>query len=692
MSDFGNLGDFLPQTEVECRIHGCHNRVKISGEVAMQNIAHGRSPRPARLCDECYAKLQTLQDKEVPCSKPGCTGTWIWNRFQQLEAIAAGHPDRIPHGFCDKCREEMKSISEEKFPCRMKGCKNTWTLTAREKLALNGKPIPHRLCNDCFQKLNSLQDKELKCRVSSCGRTWTWNRYQQLEYLLAGKSLENPPARMCPECAKLYSTLAAKEVPCRIHGCKNSWSWSPFEQLEAIRAEEKNGGTQTPAAPVEAQPKTDAPAPDATAQADAAPQTGTGPKPPARMCSECYSFWSSAKDIEVPCKNQACKNTWICTRSMQLNQKIRGFKTPPPRYCEACAKREKELADREMPCSVPGCTGTWTYKKDEQLRDESFHRDPKPRKCAKCKEFLQSNAPKEVTCAKCGKVFSVSSMQQLLASLGNATLPQFCADCARQNLDAGMPHEAADTSVFRPAIYIPKAGPWLGEETVCVQPSDVTPEKIAAMAASSARVVCIGDEMTVSCPVETQKWSSILQKTLAEKFADVQVLNAGIAGSTTALTLLRLERDLLPFQPNLVIFSCSFADALAMKEADDTALQKLADDTDALVRKCMKAGAKALYWTPNPVDFTQSPFRDASSALDAVIRTTRKAAEGAGAFVVDARALFSVSGEQTSRKWMADWHLHNEAGATNIANWLKDQIHLENLLVPTGPLQQKSSQ
>ncbi len=673
MSEFGNIGDFLPQTEVECRVRGCHNRVKISANVAMQNIVNGKSPRPARLCDECFAKLQTLQDQELPCSKPGCTGTWIWSRFQQLEAIVSGHPDRKPRGFCDKCREEMKAIQEEQHPCRIKGCKNTWTLTAREKLALNGKPIPQRLCNDCYAKLQTLRDREVPCRIKGCSKSWVWSRYQQLEHLVAGKSLDNPPARMCPDCARIYSMLTVKEIPCRIKGCKHTWSWPPFEQLEAILAKQKEN-----------------PQPEGTEQAQE--QKPIEPTPPARMCKDCFTFWNAAKDIERPCKNPACKNTWLFTRGMQLAQRVHGYATPPVRYCEACAKRAQELAPKEMPCSTPGCTGTWTYTVDKQLRDESLHREPEPRQCHKCYEFLASNPQKEILCAKCGKPVKVSSMQQLLASLGSATMPQFCAECTRKQLSEGISAEAAKTSITRPDIYIPKSGPWLAESKLCTLPGDATDAKIAAMAAATVRIVCLGDELTVSSSDPAQKWPVLLQHALAEKFPSVQVFNAGLPGSSTAFTLLRLERDLIPFQPNLVVFSAAFADATSIRHDDEEALQKLYEDTVALIKKCTELGAKILVWTPNPVDFAQAPsnLQNVAASLDAVVKKTLRAAQDTNTPVVDVRALFAANGELTAKKWMDSWLLPNAAGANNIANWLKDQILMDSLVQEGQSLREKN--
>ena len=50
--------------------------------------------------------------------------------------------------------------------------------------------------------------------------------------------------------------------------------------------------------------------------------------------------------------------------------------------------------------------------------------------------------------------------------------------------------------------------------------------------------------------------------------------------------------------------------------------------------------------------------------------------------VVDARALFTVNGDKSARRWMASdsWFLHNEVGAQSIAAWIESAI-VENKLL-----------
>ena len=113
-SNFVSIGDFLPGSEVKCKVHGCNNMVHISSKMAMQNVVDGKSA-PARMCDECFALLQTLEDKEVPCSTPGCEGKWVWTKYQQLVAMRSGHTTP-PRGFCDECHGKMKEMQDRQIP------------------------------------------------------------------------------------------------------------------------------------------------------------------------------------------------------------------------------------------------------------------------------------------------------------------------------------------------------------------------------------------------------------------------------------------------------------------------------------------------------------------------------------------------------------------------------------------------
>ncbi|MBO7535422.1 MAG: hypothetical protein J6T46_15630, partial [Victivallales bacterium] len=163
--------------------------IRVSREEVIQKLASGKSPRPEKMCEECYAIFQKLEDKTLPCSKEGCDGTWVWNRHAQLEAIRRTKSDnpQPPHGLCAKCKEEASKVEPQERPCRLRGCKNTWTWTAREQIASGGKPPAPRLCDECFNLLKPLKDDYLPCRIKGCKNHVLWTRYQQLEHIKSGK-------------------------------------------------------------------------------------------------------------------------------------------------------------------------------------------------------------------------------------------------------------------------------------------------------------------------------------------------------------------------------------------------------------------------------------------------------------------------------------------------------------------------
>lgn len=666
-NSFGSLGDLFPETVVPCRIRGCNNVLHISGDEAMHNVARGKSTRPERMCEECYARLQTLNDQDLPCTKAGCEGTWTWNRFQQLEAIVQGRELTPPRGLCQACRDAAKNTPAQQIPCRLKGCANTWTWSPRDQVEAAGKPPARRLCDECFQLLNTLADKDMPCRVKGCKKHFVWNRYQQLEHVRAGKSLDNPPHRMCDECFNRLNALQNSEQPCKIHGCKNTWTYSTYEQLEQLRA--------TP--------------------------EGETPAVPTRMCKDCFDFFNTAKDEGVACRNRGCKKTWTWTRSMQLSARLRGQHRPPPRLCEDCAATLKTLSDRDVPCMVQGCTGTWLYKAEDQLRDQGQGRDTPQKRCQVCQDFLANHQPEDLHCEQCDKVISWSVQEQLLCQLGTFNKPKRCADCIGQEI-AHMRSPEPEPSSSRPVIRIPSAGPWTEQAGSRDWPQRMTAELIDRMERAAIRVVCIGDEQTFSVEDEAKSWPKILETTLQAREAakrQVCVLNAGIPGTTTALGVKRFLRDIVPFKPHLVIFSFAFSDSRFNLHGTELSnddlrlrLDRLTDDFIAFDALLEEYNLKALCWLPNPIfpndapDEQFDPGRHQKWAynqqllFDAILRQRRLNCLKAGLPLLDARSLFEINGSHSARKWMGSWHLHNDIGAQNIAAWLDSEILSKNLL------------
>jgi lysophospholipase L1-like esterase len=84
------------------------------------------------------------------------------------------------------------------------------------------------------------------------------------------------------------------------------------------------------------------------------------------------------------------------------------------------------------------------------------------------------------------------------------------------------------------------------------------PEENRAMASRPQRIVCIGDSIT-----DGYTYGQILMQALGEAGRPVPaVICAGVASDTAPQMLARLERDVLPFAPDLVTFSAGTNDSL----------------------------------------------------------------------------------------------------------------------------------
>lgn len=793
----GSLGELFPDKDLRCRIRGCTNLWRFSGEEALRSVALGKPSRPERMCDECYAIYVTLKDKEVRCSRDGCGTTWTWNRFQQLEAIRQGRGTEPPSGLCRTCQQKLREVGDLEVPCRMKGCGKTWTWRARERLLRDPEKPPHRLCADCFEKLRGLQDQAVPCRMKGCTHTWTWNRFQQLEYLLAGKPLDCPPRRMCDRCFAAFQQLQDQVRPCKIRECSGTWVYTAYEQLErrlaaglmadapeAAPSPEKPGGTAAQQAPSEtgtvpaaapapgsgpsetapppvaeaapaigtvgpeptpgqepgqagavpaaasgpvAAPPEAAPSPavrpvapqtaaDAAAGPPSSPPADTGeppsaspmePPPPERLCPECFAFLNSAADVQVPCRNRGCTNTWTYTRAAQLRMRLKGLHRPPARMCDACQEKLRALQDREVKCAVPGCSRTWTYAAVDQLRDQLIGRiEPPQRRCAECEAFLAKHQTVTIPCICCGKAIPWSGYEQLLCELGTFRKPTHCLDCTSQLLALGRRREPERLD-HHLVIHVPSAGRWHEDELIRDRPPRMTGDVLERMERAQIRIVCIGDEQTYSLDDEALSWPYLLQQRLCELYggdSSAAVLNAGIAFCTTAQGVVRFPRDVVPFQPHLVVFSFSLADARLYWHREEKAWRAAHSPEEMMAAferfsECLKRlSGKALYWTPNPIfpmeqgngdAMRPSPNRSQQAwaesqtgALDQALRVAHQCCGRYGIPVLDVRARFEVNGTRSARKWMGSWYLHNELGARNIATWMAEFAVREGLLPP----------
>jgi len=371
----------------------------------MKAFSSGQTQPPARMCELCHGRAETMTDRDVECQTTGCANTWVWSTIGQLEAIlkhvGSGEPPP-PRGMCEACRAKARDIADRQVACRVKGCAQTWTWTGRAQLQAGASPEqevepPARMCDACHEAFESFADERRPCKVKGCERSWVYTRWQQVEAKAAG---HGAPERMCDECARELKTLADQTLPCRTDGCNGTWLWTRAQQLEARHAG----------------------------------QSG----PPARMCGSCQSKFSHLKDITVACKRTGCKNTWLYKRGAQLERWVKHAEgpelAPPHRLCDGCRKHLDEFQDREVACKSEGCKNTWTWTRFAQLQAaETGHAGrPPSHLCATCREFLEGHHGKTIVCTRCGAAIHWAPELQLRTQLGLMKEPSLCGSCKRE--------------------------------------------------------------------------------------------------------------------------------------------------------------------------------------------------------------------------------------------------------------------
>jgi hypothetical protein len=132
----------------------------------------------------------------------------------------------------------------------------------------------------------------------------------------------------------LFAGVADREMPCRVAGCKKTWTWYGTQQIRSL-----------------------------------------GKPEPKRMCDMHLAEFEGIEDRQMPCRNSWCTGTWPWTRAAQLYQRERQDKLKPPhRLCDQCFEEEKTTEDLEIACKIPECRQTWMWPRQAQLRHRAWVR------------------------------------------------------------------------------------------------------------------------------------------------------------------------------------------------------------------------------------------------------------------------------------------------------------------------------
>ena len=231
----------------------------------------------------------------------------------------------------------------------------------------------------------------------------------------------------------------------------------------------------------------------------------------------------------------------------------------------------------------------------------------------------------------------------------------------------------------------------------------MTHDVIDCVEQADIRIVAFGDDLTWSAESPDQAWPYLLQQKLTERLGDetpVAVVNAGIPRCTTRQGVLRFERDVAPFAPDLVIFSFAFGDSRVFGSGEDSRWRynadpdSVGDEFERLIQKLARQSGQSLYWTTNPIFPGESGragkraaagqewARAQQASLAHCLRQARQVCTRHTIPTLDLRSRFEVNGTASAHKWMSNWFMHNHVGAANIATWFADWLLHQGLIKP----------
>lgn len=298
----------LQDKPMPCRIKGCKGSWVLSKD---EQWRQGDAASQERFCPACLQKYQTLHDQAVSCRIKGCAHTWNWNRYQQLEHLAAGKPlETPPKRMCRGCAAKVAALRDAEIPCKVKGCKRTVPFPAfaqLEYLLNHGPELPAqgRMCAECFRFLSAAADRPIPCRHRGCSHSWTYTRAAQLQDWIAGRP--QPQGRLCESCAHQIKEGRERAMPCMVPSCTNSWTYSAADQVR-----DRCAGKH---------------------------------EPPKRRCHACEEFQAAHPACEVPCTACGAPISWSAYEQL-LTEK--GAFTKPA-ICAACNEKTLAASRQEPP-------------------------------------------------------------------------------------------------------------------------------------------------------------------------------------------------------------------------------------------------------------------------------------------------------------------------------------------------------
>ena len=174
----------------------------------------------------------------------------------------------------------------------------------------------------------------------------------------------------------------------------------------------------------------------------------------------------------------------------------------------------------------------------------------------------------------------------------------------------------------------------------------------------SYTIVALGDSVTYGYRADgsvrsDQTFPALIERELQKTLPGVQVVNAGIGGDTTWQMLERLERDVKPYNPKLVIVMAGLNDAsylgpgAAERLEPRIPVEEYGKNLLDIVKRLRSDGAIVVVATPNPMTprypYAKSGWykgRDINEALEKYVAEARKVCLANGVELIDVYAAY----------------------------------------------------
>jgi hypothetical protein len=398
--------------EMPCRVAGCKQTWTWYGTQQIRSLG---KPEPKRMCDEHLAEFEGIEDRQMPCRNSWCTNTWPWSRAAQLYQRERQDKLKPPHRLCDQCFEEEKTTEDLQVPCKIPDCKHTWLWPRQAQLrhrawvrrqqakfeaeeaeaAAGDQPaievaepehVEHEspdaepesaVETEGEAEPESVVEAEGEAEPESAVETEAGaepsadeakpDKRRRRKRRRKHKLHDGPPERLCERCFERANHLEPIHVPCKVHGCSQTWVWEREGQLRAWSV------------------------------LDGRDDVTELPQPPRRMCNSCFEFVRAHGDREVACGRPGCERSWMYKTGAQLQDFLAGRSLEPMRLCEECSRSQFVVPSSRgvrmpagaevMPCSVAGCTGSWVYAPGMRLSaaDPDAAEPPLDRMCDDCR-------------------------------------------------------------------------------------------------------------------------------------------------------------------------------------------------------------------------------------------------------------------------------------------------------------------